>query len=314
MERHLSTRAVPGFICGCLAMLLLHSVAAAGDTDSDFTLGTGIDLSHGDYGSDQSTDTYTLPITIDYRFTDDLSVTLVLPYMYQSNNALIPMGGNRFPMQGSGHGGSVGTGSPGNSNGNGDMGGPGHMGPGSGSGGSDAQDPMGAQEEVPFSDQSQSGLGDMALTLDYGLLKEGESLPGISTQLYVKFPTADEDKGLGTGAYDYGVGFSVGKWFSSWQLEAQVLYVVPGSTSSFDPSDYWDWSLSSSYLVSDRWNVGMGVSGASTPFSGTDDTLDLDFAGSYWASPRTSIGAFVSFGLSESSADYSAGLYGMFSF
>jgi hypothetical protein len=322
MEGNISPPIFPGFIYGCLASLFLWNVAAADETPPSFRFGAGLDLSHGDYGSDQTTDSYSLPLTIDYSFNDNLGVTLSLPYMYQSNNALISLGGSRFPMQGPGHDTSAGSGSGGNPDGDGSMGGQDHMGPGSGSGGNSGSgpggdsgsNPMGGSTDVPFSDESQNGPGDLALTVHYRLLTEGETSPGISTQFYVKFPIADEDKGLGTGAYDYGAGLSVGKWFSRWQLDAQVIYVMPGSTSSFDPDDYWEWSLTSSYLVNDQLNVGMGLAGATAPFSDTDDVLDLELQGSYWLSPRTSVGGFVSFGLSESSADYSAGVYGMFSF
>ncbi|MFP3944563.1 MAG: hypothetical protein ACLFWF_11755 [Alphaproteobacteria bacterium] len=48
-----------------------------------------------------------------------------------------------------------------------------------------------------------SGLGDIVATATYKLPPLGEGAPFIDLTAKVKFPTADEDKFLGTGAYDF---------------------------------------------------------------------------------------------------------------
>jgi hypothetical protein len=50
--------------------------------------------------------------------------------------------------------------------------------------------------------QTEDGLGDILLKGEYVLLAEQAALPEITGSLKIKFPTADEDKGLGTGEFD----------------------------------------------------------------------------------------------------------------
>lgn len=297
-----------GITCGCIASLCLPLLANADDESSTYTISAGLELYHGNYGTDESTDIISFLPAMEYSFTDKFRAMLVIPYLYMSNNATVPIGGGHFPMQGSGQGASPNTG------GIGDMGGPGQMGHGGGMGPPGSGHPPGHSSPPDFSDESESGLGDVILTMSYLLLAEKEKSLNVSTELYVKFPTADEDKSLGTGAYDYGAGVSLGKWLAGWQLDAQVLYIMPGSTPSYDLSNYWDWSLSSSYLLTNRLSLGVGLSGATNPFAGSDDLLELELLGSFWASPRAGIWTVLSFGLSESSADYGVGVYGTVSF
>jgi len=289
------------FICGCAASSIPPDVAAAEGADSKYTVSAGIELLHGDYGSDESVDIYSLLPAMNYTFTDNLSAMLIVPYLYQSNNATVPVGGGRFPMQKQAQGAGTGNG--------GGMGDPGHMGHGGGMGSPGGGHPTDHPSPPEFSDEPQHGLGDVILTVGYSLLEEKEKSPSISTELYVKFPTADEDKGLGTGAYDYGLGLSFGKWLAGWQLDAQVLYILPGSTPSYELSNYWDWSVSSNYLVNEQLSLGLGLAGATSPFSGGDDPLEAQLLGSYFLSPKTSIWALVSFGLSDGSADYGVSVF-----
>ncbi|MFH1848173.1 MAG: DUF3187 family protein, partial [Candidatus Omnitrophota bacterium] len=56
--------------------------------------------------------------------------------------------------------------------------------------------------------EEASGLGDIALCAKYMLVDEGDMghMPRTSIRGAVKFPTADEDKYLGNGGVDYGLG------------------------------------------------------------------------------------------------------------
>lgn len=56
-----------------------------------------------------------------------------------------------------------------------------------------------------------SGLGDINLGFKYKLLNEGTYYPAMALRSMVKFPTADNDKFLGSGKFDYGVGLALEK-------------------------------------------------------------------------------------------------------
>src|SRR5262249_23301885 len=62
--------------------------------------------------------------------------------------------------------------------------------------------------------QTEDGLGDLLLKGEYVLPQEQQSLPEITASVKIKFPTADENKGLGTGEFDETIGVSFSKTFA----------------------------------------------------------------------------------------------------
>jgi Putative MetA-pathway of phenol degradation len=259
----------------CLIFCLSTSALGAAET---FTLSLGFDFASGDYGTAQTTDSYRVPLTIGYVPTDRLDFTLEIPYLYQSNSSTVSLGGMRFPMRNSGSG-------------------PGGMG--------------GTTSSMTA---SQNGLGDVNLTAGVVLLDESETTPMIRPLAYVKAPTADKDKGLGTGAFDFGGGLSVGKDFGDWALYTEALYVVPGSSSVYKPDNYWTYQGSVSHPLTPKLDAGVEISGATAAFSGNSGALEVQLKTSYQISPRGSLGGSLSMGLSNSSPDYTAGVYGAINF
>lgn len=61
-------------------------------------------------------------------------------------------------------------------------------------------------------------------------------------------------------------------------------------------------------------NFSVELSDATSSYEDADDALDLHFRTSYWTSQNRNIGGFISTGLSQSSADYSVGLFAAISF
>jgi len=57
--------------------------------------------------------------------------------------------------------------------------------------------------------QRQCGLGDVVLRGRYYLLDERAWFPTIAVRAHIKTPTADADRGLGTGRPDEGIGLEV---------------------------------------------------------------------------------------------------------
>src|SRR5688572_9409175 len=72
--------------------------------------------------------------------------------------------------------------------------------------------------EVPFlSRAGEHGFGDAVIGTKYVLLPEQERLPGIAASFELKLPTGDEDKGLGSGEFDYDLRLRTQKtwgWFT----------------------------------------------------------------------------------------------------
>lgn len=278
-----------------LAVLVfgLLSIPAWG-AEQRFSLGLGFEFATGDYGTDLTTDSYRIPLTVNLYPSDRIDLSLEIPYVYQSTGTTVSLGGIRFPMMN-----ESGTGGPGMDGG----GGVGMMSVfgGGGSGGTEART------------ESQSGLGDITLTAGYVVLRESAVVPLVRPIAYVKFPTADKDKGLGTGEFDYGGGLSLAKWFGRWSTYVEGVYVMPGSSSGFEPDNYWTYLGALSYRFTDYFSSGIALSGATAAFDGTADALEAKVRINYWTSDRASLGGYVAKGLSEASPDYGVGIFGAIS-
>ncbi len=317
----------------CVALLLGGpTIATSATADTPYSISTGFEFTRGDYGTDEKTSSFLFPVTFTASFTDEIDIAMRVAYLYQSNSATVAMGGGRFPMRGpnSGNGTAPGNGAAGGQGGNGNGSGAGGNGNGSGMGGNGNGSGMGGNDngsgtggppgehpgggDHPAGTDSQSGFGDIELTAYYTLLPEAERTPFLRAQLYVKLATADDKKGLGTGANDYGGGLSAGKAFDRWLLFAEVQYITPGSSTYYEPIDYWNWVTSGTYAVNDQLFIGLDLTGSTAPFDGAEDALDLQLNMHYWLSPSSQIGAYVAGGLSDGSADYGAGVYGSISF
>jgi hypothetical protein len=287
MKRSLRRAGLTGLalivVCG------FFSVPAQG-ADRKLSLGLGFEFATGDYGTDDTTDSYKIPLMVNYYPTDRLGFDLEIPYIYQSNSTTVTLGGMRFPAHEEEGGGQQG---------------PGHGGMGSST--------TSSTTSVDLSD-SQSGLGDITLTASYIVLEEQERFPLVRPLLYVKFPTADEDDGLGTGEFDYGGGLGLAKWFGKWATYLEGMYILPGSSGDFDPDNYWTYLVSASYRLTDNLRPGVSLSGGTAAFDDASDPLEARLKLSYWASERASLGGYLATGLSDGSPDFGAGIFGFVSF
>jgi hypothetical protein len=161
---------------------------------------------------------------------------------------------------------------------------------------------------------SESGLGDITLDANVTLFSESEHSPRLLALLYAKLPTADDQKGLGTGKFDWGGGIGIGQRFGAWSAYAEGLYVLAGSSDLYPLDDYWNWLASLSYRVSTTLHPGLSLSGGTAPFAGSDGPLEIKARLSGLGGERTSYSFYLSRGLSDGSPDWGVGLFGYLDF
>jgi len=131
---------------------------------------------------------------------------------------------------------------------------------------------------------SMEGLGDMALSAKYQLLKEEKDrfIPNISVRSAVKFPTAKKDDLLGSGEVDYGVGLLLDKGFFD-----RLFIYVGGNVVMIEKPNFLDdisledkiysGMLAMEYFFTRRFSFVAQVSGNTTPYPSSDTTaLDND--------------------------------------
>jgi len=256
-----------------MAVLLLAAPSFAADR-SKLAVGLGMNFATGDYGTDTTTDSLRVPLTIDYFPDDRLDFELVIPYLYQSNSNTVLAGGVRYPFE--------------------------HR--------------IGMRRTSFDTSDSVSGLGDVTLTTGYLLLRESDTLPSVRPLLYLKFPTADEDEGLGTGEFDIGAGVGAAKWFGRLYTFAEGRYVFQGSNSDLGLKDFATLEGETGYRLTERFLSTISLWWSTPPADDASDLVEARLNGRYWATDDISLEGYLGTGLSSASADFGAGLTVFYSF
>lgn len=246
-----------------------------------FAIGIGLELSSGSFGTGVTSTYATAPVIIDWFPTERIDLELVVPLIYQrSANMSHASLGTNMQSPGSVAAKSVGRG------------------PGSGAGGGKGGRIFGGEY----------GLGDITVTSGYSLLIDSNTSPNIRPTVYVKFPTADESNGLGTGKFDFGAGLAVSKWFGNWQPFAEGRYVVQGASHNDTGAENF---VTADTGVSYSWSERFVTSGfaryGSKLFDGMSAPLEVRVKMSWRFSDQMYTDVYALRGLSDGSSDYGGG-------
>ena len=76
------------------------------------------------------------------------------------------------------------------------------------------------------------------MTTGWTLLDDGEGTLKVRPTFYLKIPSGDQDRGLGTGTVEAGPGLSVSKWLGNVQLFAEGAYIFQNSKSDYHGRNY----------------------------------------------------------------------------
>lgn len=254
------------------SMMFCAAMLALGSAHADdgFALGIGVDYSSGEYGGDTTTEILSLPVTA--KFTSgNWSYKASLPWLRVSGdpNVLPGLGSvvNTNPF-GRGRGGIL--------------------------------PPADTQESG-----TASGIGDLRLAATYSFDTGGPL--GIDLTGNAKIATADEDKGLGTGANDYGLALDLYRDFDGTLLFGGVGYTVLGESSFVDVDSVLNANVGAS------WRVGGGRLGAmydwrESASSGFEDRSEVTGFYGFNAGEASKFQIYATAGLSDGSPDWGGGV------
>lgn len=262
-----------------LALLFIPALVIA--KDMHYSLGAGLEFATGTYGSGKRTNTVFVPFTAAFYPTERLDLFVEIPVIYQSNNNVVTTLGSGM------HGGQSAAGSSvASTAASGGM-----MGGSSGMGG-----------------MGQAGIGDITVKAGYILVHEKELLPQIRPNVFVKFPTADQNKSLGTGKYDGGFALEFLKWLDSWYTYTEVGYTIQGKSSAIALKDYLYYTVGAGYQVTDKFRPMLILKGTTVTVDGIDPLLEARLKLKYQATQHTEIEGYFAKGISSSSPDYGTGV------
>ena len=275
-----------------VAVLAQSNTASAADTRVQAS--SGVQYSDGKYGDTTSTSAIVVPFSVRASF-GSWSIRASVPFVTVDGPADV----SEIIDDSSGRGSSSGSGSSGSGSGSGS----GSSGSGSGgSGGGDDDDDVGS------ADRSVSGIGDASIALTYSLDAIGDSPAYVDFTGRVRLPTGDEDKGLGVGATDYVASTELG-----WDGDPGGVFVSAGrrflgDVDDFERVDGWQASAGGWVNISDSAVIGAYYDWRNSSVRDGEDPSSVEAYVSWRLNEAWKIELNGGVGLSDTSADYTAGL------
>jgi hypothetical protein len=158
---------------------------------------------------------------------------------------------------------------------------------------------------------TESGPGDVVLQDEYFFVEGGRARPWVSALFRVKFPTADESRGLGTGEPDAGAGLGLIQPLGErWNLLGQTQYVVRGDPPDNDFRNTLWLSFGIQRRLSGSTSANLFYERRQSVLPGQPDLSDLSLGCDHSFARKLTLRAAAYLGLSETAEDYgvSAGI------
>jgi hypothetical protein len=122
------------------------------------------------------------------------------------------------------------------------------------------------------------GIGDIALSAKALLREEGPWAPAIAGRFALKVPSGDEDRALGSGEVDVGLGLAIEKTFGPVRLYVNTGLTIPTGNpfagTGIDSLPMLASFLTGEYRFTERFSVLVQLNGVTPPIGNTG--LDID--------------------------------------
>lgn len=274
-----------------LPLLVILALALPAPLLADtWSLEAGGTFARGDYGTGSEVESWSLPLTLGWNSADRWDVQVGTALVHVSDDSTVGFGSTRVSRRMGGESGTGGSGPMGNDGTNGNGGGRVTA--------AATAEPGGAA----------TGVGDVQLEVGYRLLTEGARTPWLRGLVAVKLPTADEERGLGTGEVDVAAGLGAGRRFGPWSALAEARYLVPGQADDLDLKDVFSLEAEAGVETSSRLYAGLNLWYATPAAGDADPQLELRGKLILPLSSQLDLKGFAGLGLADGSPDWSAGL------
>lgn len=158
---------------------------------------------------------------------------------------------------------------------------------------------------------TRSGLGDIVARGGYTLLHDDPQPLDLTAVVKLKVPTADRDKGLGTGEFDAGAGLEAAKLVApGWTVLADLYFTAIGDPPGSNLNNQVAADVGVSRLLGDDLTLTGLLEASNALVAGEPAPLDARGILDYRIDDRSSIFAALMLGLSKGSADYGLGVGG----
>jgi len=151
------------------------------------------------------------------------------------------------------------------------------------------------------------GLGDIIASGTYTLLPLASWMPFIDLIVRIKFPAADESKGLGTGEFDYTLETEIAHTFGKLTPLASLGYRFVGSPSGTNLNDVVLASAGGVYQVIDPLSLGVVFDYRQAAARSSDGRRELVPFATWTVSPHWTTSLYTVVGFSNASPDAGVG-------
>ena len=157
---------------------------------------------------------------------------------------------------------------------------------------------------------TESGVGDVIAGLTYRDVLNSETVSNIALDLTakVKFATADEEKGLGTGENDYIVQAELYKFFNRFTPYGILGYKFRGDPPGVDLQDSLRAVIGGYYRLSPSFKAGLDYFYQSASYSDADDQKELSAFLGYKMNNSQYLRCYLIQGFGDGSLDWGAGV------
>ena len=153
--------------------------------------------------------------------------------------------------------------------------------------------------------ETEDGVGDVLLKGSFVVLRDEGLIPEVAPYVRIKFPTADEDRGLGTGEFDETIGVELSKRLSERLTgHLSLSYTFVGDPPDLELRDSFGWSIGADYAVTSPISVFAYLEGSTAIDASQQDPLELRVGAEFRVTKALSLTGAVSRGLSDGSADW----------
>ncbi len=243
-------------LLGALGAILQGAATASADQENSlWQVGSSISFLTGDYGEEDDTDMWYVPLGVKRYFSKG-DVALIVPYVDISLG-----GGATF----------VGDG----------------------------------VVAVPGGVDGGSGIGDIILKGRYYATQQENLWPFIDVGAGLKLPTADEDKGLGTGEADLTFLVEITRVLeNNWIVLAELGYTFIGEPSGTDLDNRFIYSIGAARKINEQVMLSSYLDGRTAIAAESEESLSILFIGEYEYRPDLRFDAMLEIGLTDGSPDW----------
>jgi hypothetical protein len=287
------------FIVSALFSTSVFAESATRSVVDGLSLSVGADYSTGKYGSNESTDVYFMPFAATYN-TGKFTYKLTIPYIRVTGPGdVIPggLGGTGGSSSGAGAFGCPGDNRKGATK-------PADSGPCAGV----TPATPGAPATATQTRSTESGLGDIVAAATYNVLDNEAAGFYADVTGRVKFPTASESKGLGSGETDYAVQGYVEKNFGAPFVSLGLGYKWLGEPAGVSYKNVTFGSLGAGYKFSKTTTVDLSYDWATAAVSGAERPQEISANVSHWINDHYKLNGIIYTGLSDANADVGGGV------